>query len=105
VRQRWTVLLVPMPGGVAASVPAMPGCVASGPERDAALRAAAEAMRRWLEVEGFLGREPLAETREIILAAVAGVLAGIETGRSAGGSAGGYDLELVSVEVARTMLA
>ena len=102
---RYTILLVPASDGFAASAPALPGCSAHGRDRAEALAASDEAMRRWLEVEGFHGRQPLDETRELILDAIRRTMEASDAARAGGGRSVGYDLELVSIEVSPVALA
>ena len=72
----YTVILSPEPDGpgFAVIVPAMPGAVTQGDNRDDALANAAEVIALWLEVSAEHGEEPLPESRQLIAAQVESVL-------------------------------
>lgn len=99
-REGFTVILVPNPDGrVAASVPAMPGCLSVGKARDEALANVSDAMALWAETEADDGRAPLQETSAVIASAVSEALEIIDDMRRAGEIPAdvGYQLELVTV--------
>ncbi|MGE5596394.1 MAG: type II toxin-antitoxin system HicB family antitoxin [Hyphomicrobiales bacterium] len=74
--RKYTVVLSPDPerGGYSVSVPAMPGAVTEGDNREEALRNAIEAMTGWLAVSLEHGEDALEETPELIASEVASVL-------------------------------
>jgi predicted RNase H-like HicB family nuclease len=61
-------------GWYTAVCPSLPGAVAEGPTREAALADAAAAASAWLETAAANGRVPLAETPDLVAAAVADAL-------------------------------
>ena len=99
---RYTVILTPDDQGwISASVPAMPGCLSQGHDREEALANIREAIAGWLEVEAEHGRGPLDETPAVVTAGVAEALEIIDEMRQAGELPpdGGYALELVTIDV------
>jgi predicted RNase H-like HicB family nuclease len=73
---RYTVILSPDPaaGCVTALCPAMPGAIAEGDTRDAALAELAGVMDAWVELSAERGGRPLEETPELVARAIASVL-------------------------------
>lgn len=104
---RYTVVLLPDPEWISASVPAMPGCVSQGRTRAEALHNVVEAMSGWLLTESEQGRGPLTESPAIVSAGVSEALEIIEEMREAGEipRETGYQLELVSVELREPVVA
>lgn len=105
---RYSVILVADPTGlVSASVPAMPGCVSVGHNRDDALAHARIAMAGWIEAESAVGRAPLQETPGVVAAGVAQALEIIDEMRAAGEipAGQGYDLHVASVDIAPPVAA
>ena len=76
--QPYTIILSPEPQGpgFAVIVPAMPGALTQGANRDEALANAAEVMALWLEVSAERGEQPLVESPQLLAAQVESVLEG-----------------------------
>ncbi|SRR6266508_6902616 len=107
-RMRYTVILVPAQGDwVSAVVPAMPGCVAQGRNRDEALANVRDAMQDWFELEAAQGRAPVEESAALVLSGVAQALETLDDMRAAGElPAGvGYGLEVTTVEMRQPIAA
>ena len=104
---RYTVVLVPDPGWISVSVPAMPGCVSQGRTRDEALANVLGAIEGWMLTESQQGRGPLTETPALVSAEVAGALEIIEEMREAGEIPAdhGYNLELATIELREPAIA
>jgi antitoxin HicB len=101
VSDRYTVILVPTADGIAASVPAMPGCVSQGATPEEAISNAREAMTGWVMTEGEQNRGPLRESSEVISLGVAEALDIIREMREGGEMSpdSGFELELRTVDL------
>jgi predicted RNase H-like HicB family nuclease len=93
------ILLADGAGRFSVSVPAMPGCFSAAESREGALANAREAMELWLDGEAEEGRRPLADSPEVVAAAVQDTLEIVRELREDGSYAADEDIRIELVEV------